>query len=171
MKKVLVIGTMVLGLFTACKKNDNTQYYDPYPQFVIDSTKIQAYLKANNIAAAYDSNGFFYQIIDKGTGTDTIKVTDYPIAGYKGYMLDGTVFDANDSTNFGKAPLYKLVGGWQLGLRYIGKSGKMKLFLPSFYGYRDANVPFKYNGVSGTIPANSPLIFEVKLFDFSSQPK
>ncbi|NIG57681.1 FKBP-type peptidyl-prolyl cis-trans isomerase [Chitinophaga sp. Cy-1792] len=167
MKKFLILGAAVISFMAACKKS-NVDVYDPYPQYKIDSANIQAYLQQKGISAEMDSLGFFYKITQPGTGTDTIPSTSYYItAGYKGYTLNGTVFDGNDSTNFSKAPVYYLVPGWYLGLRHITKGGKITLYLPSFFAYGQRSFNFNYNNQSGTVPANSPLIFEINLMDFA----
>ncbi|AOW11087.1 FKBP-type peptidyl-prolyl cis-trans isomerase [Flavobacterium gilvum] len=99
-------------------------------------------------------------------------------AGYKGTLLDGTVFD---SSNNGQS-LFNLDGtthdggtgvirGWSEGfpqfltgwmssntdgtVRY-NDFGVGVMFLPSGMGY--------YNNAQGSIPAYSPLVFSVKLF-------
>jgi FKBP-type peptidyl-prolyl cis-trans isomerase FkpA len=45
--------------------------------------------------------------------------------------------------------------GWKLGLPLIKAGGKIKLYLPPSLGYG--------NSVSGNIPANSILVFEITL--------
>ena len=103
---------------------------------------------------------------------------DAVFAGYKGTLLDGTVFD---SSNDGQQQ-YNLYGGSYDGgigvIRGWGecfpqfKAGWLAskadgtvsyndfgvgvMFLPSAMGY--------YNQVSGSIPAYSPLVFSVKLY-------
>ncbi|MBV8252510.1 MAG: FKBP-type peptidyl-prolyl cis-trans isomerase [Chitinophaga sp.] len=166
MKKFLFLGIACLALLAACKKNDTPPPYDPYPQFVIDSTKIQAYLKANNITdAKMDASGVFYQISKQGTGTDSLKLTSYPTVGYAGYLMNGTTlgtkFDSSDSTNFSfQYQMRDLIPGWYAGMKYLRKGGQMRMYIPSVWGYGT-------RGMS-TIPANSVLIFDVKLIDFTS---
>ncbi len=166
MKKFLFLGIACLALLAACKKNDTPAPYDPYPQFVIDSTKIQAFLKANNITnAKMDASGVFYQISNPGTGTDSLKWTSYPTVGYAGYIMNGTTlgtkFDSNDSTNFGfKAQMRQLIPGWYYGMKYLRKGGQARLYIPSGWAYG----PDGWNG----IPGNAVLIFDVKLFDFTA---
>ncbi|WP_161596793.1 FKBP-type peptidyl-prolyl cis-trans isomerase [Chitinophaga vietnamensis] len=178
MKKLLFLGGLLMVLLVACSKNNNdapvSRPFDTsrpagslYAQFKIDSLKIDAYLKEKNITAQQDPSGIFYRVINPGTGTDVIKVTSFPTVGYKGYLLNGTVFDASDSTNFGfQAQMRDLIPGWYLGLTKIHKGGQIQIFLPSKFAYGERAFSFTYNGVSDSIRSNSVLVFDVKLFDF-----
>jgi FKBP-type peptidyl-prolyl cis-trans isomerase FkpA len=48
-----------------------------------------------------------------------------------------------------------LIIGWQIGIPYIQKGGKIRLLIPSYYGYG--------NRAAGSIPANSILDFTITL--------
>jgi FKBP-type peptidyl-prolyl cis-trans isomerase FkpA len=74
---------------------------------------------------------------------------------YKGYLLDGTVFDENTNITFA---LNRLIRGWQQGIPLIKPGGEIMLLIPSELGY-GANR-------SGSIPGNSVLIFEIDLISF-----
>ena len=74
---------------------------------------------------------------------------------YKGYLLDGTVFDQN--TTGVDFRLGSLIRGWQIGFQKFKKGGKGKLLIPSALGYGSA--------AQGNIPKNSVLIFDVELVD------
>ena len=162
MKKVLFWGGLCLTLlFAACSKNnDNPPAFDHYAQFVIDSTKIEAYLKSNNITAIKDSTGVFYRILEPGTGTAELKPTAMPTVRYRGTLLNGTEFDKSDSTNFGfRYMLRDLIPAWQIALPKVKKGGKIQIFTPSYFAYRNID--------QGKIPANSVLIFDITLLDFT----
>lgn len=97
---------------------------------------------------------------------------DAVFAGYKGTLLDGTVFD---SSNNGQIQWNLddpgIIRGWSEGfpqfktgwvssntdgtIRY-NDFGVGVMFLPSAMGY--------YNNAQGSIPAYSPLVFSVKLY-------
>ncbi len=79
---------------------------------------------------------------------------------YKGYLLDGTVFDA--SYDRGQPISFKLGGnqviqGWEKGIAELKEGGKAMLIIPFDMGYGDRP--------SGSIPPMSTLIFEVELMD------
>lgn len=130
---------------------------DNRPQAEIDRDKILNYLEENKIDNAQeDPSGLFYQILEEGEGTNpTINST--VVVRYKGYLLDGTVFDESGAQT-ATFPLTNLIEGWKIGIPYLKRGGKGRLFVPSELGYG--------NQASGTIPPNSVIIFDVELIDF-----
>jgi FKBP-type peptidyl-prolyl cis-trans isomerase FkpA len=78
------------------------------------------------------------------------------LVNYKGQLLDGSVFDET-KTEPAKFPLNRLIRGWQQGLVFCRKGGRIRLIIPSAYGYGIRNL--------GIIPPNSPLIFDVEVLD------
>lgn len=120
----------------------------------VDDQLIQDYLKENNITAEKHSSGLYYRIISEGDGKHP-NSTSTVLANYKGYLLDGTVFDQGAGIEFS---LTRVIQGWQIGIPLIEKGGSAQLFIPSYYGY----------GIQaqGAIPRNSVLIFDVDLLDY-----
>ena len=148
MKKVLIFSFLlaVLGGSVACKKD-------------VDQDKlINDYLTKKGWTAEKTPEGVYYIIDVQGTGSTTTPTPSNTVTvKYKGYLLDETVFDANQTTGI-TYPLRNLITGWQIGLAKFKKGGKGKLLIPSAYGY----------GASGSdsIPGNAPLVFEIELVDF-----
>lgn len=130
--------------------------FDAEKQHAEDVDKIENYLDDNNLTAQSTASDLHYIIELEGfeghpTLQDSVKVT------YKGYYLDGTVFD---ETKNGPV-VFKLSGviaGWQEGIPLFKKGGRGKLFLPS-------NLAYGPNPPSG-IRANAVMIFDVTLLDF-----
>ncbi|SEW53609.1 FKBP-type peptidyl-prolyl cis-trans isomerase [Chitinophaga arvensicola] len=155
MKKVFLLGGLFLLVLAACSKKDDTPPYDAIAQYDADSAKIVAYIAANNIPnVQHDPRGLWYQIITKGEG-DSVKQAANVLVSYKGQLLDKSVFDSNDSIRF---DLNRTIAGWILGIPKIRKGGEINLIIPSYYGYQ--------NQASPKIPANSVLLFNVKLKDY-----
>ena len=157
--KYLLLFICVAGCVSACKKDLDFENFDVEGQFKKDTTAIRAFAVANNIPVIKDPKyNIFYQILAPGDGADvvvnslsSIKVT------YTGRLLDGTTFETN-TTPTDYFSLGGMITGWQAGIPLIKKKGgKIRLLLPSFYGY--GNVP------NGPIPANSVLDFDVQLVD------
>jgi len=95
----------------------------------------------------------YYIITEEGTGehpTATSKVSVF----YKGYLTNGNVFDetTNGSESF---YLSNLIEGWQIGIPILKEGGSGTFFVPSALGYGSQS--------TGSIPANSVLIFEISL--------
>jgi FKBP-type peptidyl-prolyl cis-trans isomerase FkpA len=138
---------------SSCKKNFSV---DPVKQLAIDTNLIKAYLVKNNITATHHSSGVYYKIITAGSGTTAYTLNTSVSALYTGRLLNGTIFDAA-TTNPISFKLGGVIQGWQIGIPLIQKGGKIRLFIPSGYGYGDLD--------AGKIPANSVLDFDVELVD------
>ena len=72
--------------------------------------------------------------------------------GHKGTLLNGDVFDENDSTMF---VANRVIKGWTEGLCLLGEGGKATLYIPASLGYGE-------RGTRGIEP-NSTLIFDVEV--------
>jgi FKBP-type peptidyl-prolyl cis-trans isomerase FkpA len=154
--KYLLLFACVAVCVSACKKNLGVEDFDVEGQFKKDTTAIRAFAIANNIPIVKDAKyNFFYQIITPGSAEKPNNLSTVSVL-YKGRLLDGTVFDSK-TTPPPPFSLNETITGWQAGIPLIGKGGKIRLFLPSFYGYG--------NRANGPIPANSVLDFDVELLD------
>lgn len=107
------------------------------------------------------------QIIDETVGTGTVAdVGEMVTVNYVGTLSDGTVFDA--SANHGNQGFTFLLGagkvikGWDEGVAGMKVGGKRKLVIPPSLAYGP-------NGVSGVIPPNATLTFEVELLSVQPQ--
>lgn len=103
-----------------------------------------------------------------GTGAE-VKNGDDILIHYAGTLLDGTPFDSSYSRN---QPLDITIGvgqvikGWDIGITGEGLEnvkglqvgGERKLTIPANLAYGSREIP-------GLIPANSPLVFSVKLVE------
>ena len=113
----------------------------------------KAFFAENALREAVDTlpGGLQYEVLAKGSG-EKIQKRDTVLVNYKGTLLDGTLFDMNDTTEFA---LDSLIKGWQEGLCQVSEGAKVKLYVPAEMGYGDK--------VSPLIPANSALIYEVEI--------
>ncbi|MBV2149726.1 FKBP-type peptidyl-prolyl cis-trans isomerase [Sphingobium sp. AS12] len=102
-------------------------------------------------------SGLQYQVLTEGTGPSPT-TADVALVGYKGTLLDGTVFDENPQAPM---PIDGVVPGFSEGLQKMKKGGKYRLWIPPQLGYGDQ--------AAGPIPAGSILIFDVTLHDFKSR--
>lgn len=140
----LVILTIGLAL-SGCRKSDN--------QADIDDQLIRDYLEQNGLEATRTSSGLYYLITEQGTGPFP-NINNRVRVVYKGYLLDGTVFDETDPAGI-EFDMRGIIQGWQEGLTYFREGGRGKLFIPSRLAYGPNQV--------GSIPANSVLIFDIFL--------
>lgn len=102
------------------------------------------------------STGLRYAVINAGSGAQPT-ATQTVTVHYTGMLPDGSVFDSSvdrgEPTSF---PLNRVIPGWTEGLQYMKEGGTAVFYIPSDLAYGP-------NGVPGTIPPNSPLIFWVNL--------
>jgi len=146
---LLLLSALFIG---ACDKSLSAE-----EQLKADVEKIEKYLSDKGLTAQKTDSGLHYIITKVGTGgsptvSNTIKIQ------YKGYLLDGTVFDATTSGQTATFPLSSLIKGWQEGIPLLKKGGKGTFLIPSGLGYGSED--------KGSIPANSVLIFEITLVDY-----
>ena len=87
-----------------------------------------------------------------GTGKQA-KDGDKVLVNYKGTLVDGTQFDANDSIEFNTNGVVK---GFKEGLLAMKEGGKAVLVMPSNLAYGDTER-------GANLPGGSTLIFEVEL--------
>lgn len=100
-------------------------------------------------------SGLQYVLHAEGEG-DKVMPSDTVLVNYKGTLIDGTEFDANDSTTFVASQVIK---GWTEGLGLLGKGGKASLYIPSDLAY-GKNAPR-----GSSIKAGSTLLFELEVLD------
>ncbi|WP_180163207.1 FKBP-type peptidyl-prolyl cis-trans isomerase [Acinetobacter sp. YH12069] len=104
------------------------------------------------------ATGLQYLTTKEGTGKQP-QATSVVKVHYTGKLVDGTVFDS--SVQRGEPiefPLNQVIPGWTEGLQLMKEGGKATLYIPSNLGYGAQGVP-------GTIPPNSTLIFDVELIE------
>lgn len=160
MRKLVLLAGLFLVLLAACSKDNDV--YDPGPQLTKDMATIKAYLTANNLTATLDSvSGIYYNIIAPGNGIDSVKYQGSKFkALYTGRLMsDNSVFDSTGTTPR-QFTYQTVITGWQFALLNLTKGGKMKLYLPSFYGYGREGRP--------GIPANAILIFDMEITDIDN---
>lgn len=116
---------------------------------------IKAYISDNGLNATPTGSGLYYVIESQGTGQSCNSNSNVKVA-YKGYFLDGEVFDESPAAGI-TFNLQGVIKGWTEGIPYFKKGGKGKLLIPSALGYGEND----HNG----IPGNSILIFDIELID------
>ena len=103
-------------------------------------------------------SGVKYETLKPGTGA-VAKGGQSAIVHYTGRLQDGTVFDTSRSID--KTPYSFLIGispvikGWSHGVAGMRVGERRKLIIPPELGYGAVT--------HGSIPANSPLTFDIEL--------
>ena len=135
----------VIFAFSACDTDYKKQ----------DDELLQKYIQDNNLTAIAAQDGLYYTIDVAGTGLQATSLYSTVTVDYTGYMLDGSIFDSNAGEPSITFALDQVIKGWQYGIPYFSEGGKGKLLIPSHLAYGSSG--------SGSIPANTPLIFEIDL--------
>ena len=97
-------------------------------------------------------SGLQIEMLTEGTGAKPTEA-DKVLVNYKGSLIDGTTFDANDSIEFN---LGGVVPGFREGIMNMKEGGKAIITMPSDLAYGD-------RGAGQNIPGGSTLQFEVDL--------
>lgn len=151
MKKIILFVTLGILLFgTACKKS-----LSPEEQFEKDVKEIREYISNNKLDAKETNSGLFYVVNEIGTGNHPY-ANDNVTVRYKGYTLDGSVFDQSDEDGI-TLNLQQVIKGWTEGIPKFKEGGKGILLIPSKLGYGESG------SSSGSIDPNTVLIFDIDL--------
>lgn len=101
-----------------------------------------------------------YQILKEGIGQEEVKADSIPLIHYKGSLINGTVFSSSfDSGEPISLPLKQTIPGFSRGLVGMKEGEKRVLYVHPELAY----------GISGKLPPNSLLIFEVEVIKANTQ--
>lgn len=152
------IFSLLLLLSVSCSKDTKCESLPPQVNVPANEiTAVEQYLTDNNITGAVKSDdGFYYKITESGAGSSPSLCSSVSIF-YTGSLTDGTIFDGTTAVP-ASFTLNQLISGWQLAVPLLKKGGRMMLYLPPSLAYGSRS--------TGPIPANSVLIFDIKLADF-----
>jgi FKBP-type peptidyl-prolyl cis-trans isomerase len=119
----------------------------------LNLAKEEAFLAENakNEGVQTTESGLQYKLVSAGADYK-VQPQDTVWVSYKGTLIDGTVFDQNDSTRF---IANRVIKGWTEGLGLLGEGGEATLYIP-------AELAYGQRGNRGIAP-NSTLIFDVKV--------
>jgi FKBP-type peptidyl-prolyl cis-trans isomerase FkpA len=133
-------------IFLSCSSND-ANFESQTEEDIIK------YIEDNDLNANRTNSGLYYVIDNSGSGTRPTSSSNVTVA-YKGYFLDGSVFDQSDASgiSFG---LNQVIAGWTEGIPLFKEGGEGLLLVPSNLGY----------GANGrnSIPGGTVLLFDIKL--------
>lgn len=110
--------------------------------------------------------------ISEGTGEEAVPGTIVSVL-YVGRLEDGTVFDSSEEHD--NEPLTfqlgtpGIIAGFQIGINGMREEGERRLIVPPTLGYGDQDVRDPDGNV--IIPANSNLVFDVKLIAVQEAPE
>jgi len=133
--------------------------------------ELQAYVAKKGIKTVSTPSGVLVEVVNAGDPTQKADSGKVVKMMYRGNFMNGAKpFDTNmDKNAANNQPYSVLIGGNGVikgldeGLRYFGKGGKGRVFIPAMLAYGQ-------NGQPPVIPAYSNLIFDVELADVTTPP-
>lgn len=151
MKYTLILFSFFIFAL-GCK--DTVSYQE---QLDIDSKKIDTYLSEKGITAQKTASGLYYLITLEGAGTKPGPYSTVTV-GYKGYFLNGEVFDETSPGAWAQFSASGVVPGFSEALQLLKKGGRGTFMLPSGLAYGTSG--------SGGIDPDTPIVFDIELIDF-----
>jgi FKBP-type peptidyl-prolyl cis-trans isomerase FkpA len=145
MKYALVVLFSILLMSCSSDSPKSVDYVAKNEKDIAD------FVAKNNLNAIRSKSGLYYVINDPGTGVQP-SITSNVTVAYKGYFLNGSVFDQNDGATF---DLHNVIPGWTEGISYFKEGGSGILLIPASLAYGN----YDNNG----IPGGSVLVFVITL--------
>lgn len=146
MKRILTL--LILPLFIACDISvDDVDFLNQGEEDILE------FVEKNNLDAKKTITGLYYVVEDQGDGNPIEANADVTVA-YKGYFLNGTVFDQSGPNGI-TFNLNQVIPGWTEGIPYFNEGGKGMLIVPPSLAYGAAGVP--------GIPGGAVLVFDIEI--------
>ncbi|TXD53954.1 MULTISPECIES: FKBP-type peptidyl-prolyl cis-trans isomerase [unclassified Polaribacter] len=146
MKKILLLFILAISFSCSDDEIDYTEQND------ID---IAAYIEKNNLNVQKTSSGLYYTINLDGNGASPSSNSNVTI-GYKGYLLNGEVFDQSDNATFN---IRGVIAGFGEAVRLLKTGGSGTFILPARLGYGNS-------GSGSLIKGGDVIVFDINLISF-----
>ena len=134
------------------KKNEPMKSYDL-------SAKANAQFLADNKAkdgVKVTTDGLQYRVIKSGHGKGVTSGADQVTVTYKGWTIDGKVFDQTPPGETATFPAGRLIPGWVEALRMMHEGDEWQLVIP-------ADLAYGASGAGDAIGPNQTLVFDMTL--------
>ena len=154
----LIVLILSASFFLNGCMKDDADVFDSGKQFQQEVDAIDAYLEQNMIPHIKDMSGI--RIVSNSLGSALPAMATSTVdVDYKGSLFStGAVFE--ESTTKGQVTGY--IPGWQIALRKLPVGSQAQVYIPSYYGYGQ--------GGNSKIPANSTLVFDIKIKSATKSP-
>ena len=138
---------LLLISIISCNKDDSPENLNQTEADIIE------YIETNGLDAQKTTSGVYYVIDEQGDGVKP-ESDAYVKVIYKGYLLDGSVFDSNtEGVSF---DLLAVISGFAEGITYFNEGSKGRIILPPNLAYGDY-------GVDDVIPGGAVIIFDIEV--------
>ncbi len=139
-----------------------------------EQAKIDAYL---DTVPQYDTihnpeiDAFMYYIMDRPTDGNPVAMDSLISVAYKGYLIDGRVFDEKTADNpieftLGSA---EFIPGWNMGLLRLKEGEKARFIIPYQLAYGEEGKVNRNTG-NRAIPPYETLVFDIEIISVETAP-
>jgi FKBP-type peptidyl-prolyl cis-trans isomerase len=142
------ISLLLLISIISCNKDDSPENLNQTEADIIQ------YIEDNNLDAQRTPSGAYYIIDEQGIG-DEPEADAYVKVIYKGYLLDGSVFDSSTSEGY-SFDLLSVIPGFAEGITYFNKGAKGSIIIPPSLAYGST-------GFKDVIPGGAVVIFDIEI--------
>jgi|GEM_PF-835152 len=160
--KSWIIVAMLAAIVTisGCYKKDNV--FNPTDQLKKEQSIIDQYIVDNNLTVQSDSAGAGIRYVLKSQGTGDVPTSaDVVLVDYNALSIPNN--ESLISKDSAYVKLNGTISSWQMMLPYLKEGGEMLMLTPSYYAFGN------YGTSDGSVPANTPLAFDIKLRETLSQ--
>jgi len=162
MRLAILLTPLALGLFllAGCGDKAGAPQYDLTPE---SNAKFLADNGARKDVKTLP-DGLQYRIINSGHGKQVKSPTDVVTVTYKGWTIDGHVFDRTQHGQTASFPAGQLIPGWVEALRLMHVGDEWQIVIPADLGYGA-------EGAGADIPPNQTLVFNMQLIAVAPAPQ
>ena len=136
------------------------------PAYKLDAASNKQYLadNAKKHGVVVLPDGLQYRVIKSGTGQKVQSTMDKVGVYYKGWMINGTIFDQTHGQPATFQPS-GLIRGWTEALAKMREGDEWELTIPAALAYGDKGAG------GGLIPPGQTLVFDLALVEVEPAPK
>ncbi len=109
-------------------------------------------------------DGLQYRVINAGHGKQVTSPTDIVTVTYKGWTIDGHVFDRTQHGQTANFPVGQLIPGWTEALKLMHVGDEWQIVIPADLGYGA-------EGAGADIGPNQTLVFNMQLIAVQPAPQ
>jgi len=153
--KIAAVALLPLAALAACDKKSDAQTTAGYDTSAASNTKfLAAYAARHDVHKTAD--GLMYRVLKAGNGPAVQKDNDVVTVYYKGWLINGKVFDQTKPDEPAQFPAGGLIPGWVEALKLMKTGDTWEIVIPSELGYGA-------DGAGDAIPPNQTLVFTMHL--------
>ncbi len=146
------VALLCVPILACSKKTEAAAQYDLTPaanqKFLADYAAKPGSFKTQD--------GLQYRVLKAGKGKSPQSADDMVTVSYKGWLINGKVFDQTQKGQTAEFPAGQLIPGWVEALALMKEGDHWELVVPSDLGYGP-------DGAGNDIPPNQTLVFDMTL--------